>query len=62
MAPSSRPSAASTPRKSHASHTPREHQNCCSHGVRATCDSQAAVAAHRRFDRIISHGCRSRAQ
>eukprot|EP00974_Lingulodinium_polyedra_P088137 8546344-Lingulodinium_polyedra.AAC.1 len=42
---SNRLSAAAAARKSHASRTPRGHQNLRSHGAREACDSRAAAAA-----------------
>eukprot|EP00974_Lingulodinium_polyedra_P097709 9471452-Lingulodinium_polyedra.AAC.1 len=53
MMRSNRPSAAATPRISHASHTPCEHQKRRSHGAREGWDLRAAVAADGRLDRII---------
>eukprot|EP00974_Lingulodinium_polyedra_P052624 5062828-Lingulodinium_polyedra.AAC.1 len=35
--------AATTARKLHASHTPREHQQWCSHGVHEACDLRRRV-------------------
>eukprot|EP00974_Lingulodinium_polyedra_P067418 6527092-Lingulodinium_polyedra.AAC.1 len=47
------PSAAATPRKSHASRTPCGNRKCCPHGARDACVLQAAVASNGRFKRII---------
>eukprot|EP00974_Lingulodinium_polyedra_P056060 5390778-Lingulodinium_polyedra.AAC.1 len=51
MTRSNRPRAATTARKSHAAHTPREHQNWHSHGVRDAHALRAAVATDGRIDR-----------
>eukprot|EP00974_Lingulodinium_polyedra_P116531 11159504-Lingulodinium_polyedra.AAC.1 len=59
---SNRPSAAATPHKSHASRTPCERQTIVSHGLREACDLRVAAAADGRFDRIIAHGAKNRAQ
>eukprot|EP00974_Lingulodinium_polyedra_P128044 11204497-Lingulodinium_polyedra.AAC.1 len=53
MMRSNQPLATATTRKSHASHTPCEHQNWRAHGVRETCDLRVAAAANGRVDRII---------
>eukprot|EP00974_Lingulodinium_polyedra_P074490 7219822-Lingulodinium_polyedra.AAC.1 len=62
MMRSNRPRAATTAREPHASRTPCEHQKRCSHGVRGACDARAAVAADGRFERIIAHYFKNRAQ
>eukprot|EP00974_Lingulodinium_polyedra_P001948 184077-Lingulodinium_polyedra.AAC.1 len=43
MLRSNRPLAAATARESHALHTPCEHRNWCSHGVREACDLRRRV-------------------
>eukprot|EP00974_Lingulodinium_polyedra_P010889 1047545-Lingulodinium_polyedra.AAC.1 len=55
-------SAATAVRASHVSRAPCEHQNWCPHGVRGACDLRAGAAADGRFDRIIVHGFKNRAQ
>eukprot|EP00974_Lingulodinium_polyedra_P108033 10457875-Lingulodinium_polyedra.AAC.1 len=62
MARSNRPSAATKPRASHASHTPNERQNWCSHGTQEASALRTAATADARFDRIIAHGFHNRAQ
>eukprot|EP00974_Lingulodinium_polyedra_P130289 11213293-Lingulodinium_polyedra.AAC.1 len=62
MMRSNRVSAATAARESHAAHTPCEHSNWHSHGVRDARDLRAAAATDGRPDRIIAHGFKSRAQ
>eukprot|EP00974_Lingulodinium_polyedra_P067617 6547371-Lingulodinium_polyedra.AAC.1 len=57
-----RPSAAAAAHKSDASRAPFLAPFLCSHGVREACDLRGAAAADGRFDRIIVHGFRNRAQ
>eukprot|EP00974_Lingulodinium_polyedra_P039381 3776380-Lingulodinium_polyedra.AAC.1 len=58
---SSRPSAATAGRKSHASRAPCERRNWCWRGVRGACEMRAAAAPYRRFDRIIARVFKNRA-
>eukprot|EP00974_Lingulodinium_polyedra_P073463 7112249-Lingulodinium_polyedra.AAC.1 len=54
MMRSNRPFAAAAARKSHASHTPCEHQFLCSHGLCEACESRAVVAVDGWFDRVVA--------
>eukprot|EP00974_Lingulodinium_polyedra_P127441 11202188-Lingulodinium_polyedra.AAC.1 len=59
---SNRVSVATAACQSHASRVPCKHPTWCLHGVCEACDLRVVVPADGRFDRIIVHGFKNRAE